>query len=325
MNWASVKNLLILMLAAANVFLIYNIAVQNRNKSYISEAELQNAAELLSARGQELELSSIPLRRVDADIYEGSYPGDESYYTGVAERLSGVERSKLRIYTMPDGSTRISTGESDTVRMDLEFTEDFRFSYWGNGNSPGAAYNEITADNFEEKSQEHDELGKIRMAALSKLAIAFLGADSSESELGARIDGGFADKESGLGYLLISQRLNGVEIFRHRVVCVFLGERLIHASGRWYFEGLSGKYDYELYDQVNILFTNFSELSASLGLESGETLPAVKEMSSCYATYMDPDKTALYFIPAWKLTHSDGRVVVYNAAQNTLYQSSDAS
>ena len=37
MNWSTVKNLLIAMLVAANIFLIYNISVQNRNKSYLDE------------------------------------------------------------------------------------------------------------------------------------------------------------------------------------------------------------------------------------------------------------------------------------------------
>lgn len=319
MNWASVKNLLILMLAAANIFLIYNIVQQDRNKSYISEAELQNAAELLANGGQELDISEIPLQKVDADIYESSYPGDDNYYIGVAERLSGVDRSSLRIYSMPDGSTRISTDD----RIDLEFAKDFYFYYRGNGNSSETAYTEITADNFEEKAKKYDDIGKTRMAALSKLTIAFLGADSKESELGAYIEGGFADKKSGLAFVLVSQRLNGVEIFRHRVVCAFVGEKLVFASGRWYFEGISDRYDCDLYDQVNILFTNLEGFAASVEAGSIEAIPSVEAMVSCYATYMDPDKTALYFIPAWRIDHSDGSVRVYNAVQNTLYYGSD--
>ena len=43
MNWSTVKNLLIAMLVAANIFLIYNISVQNRNKSYLDEKEVADA------------------------------------------------------------------------------------------------------------------------------------------------------------------------------------------------------------------------------------------------------------------------------------------
>lgn len=320
MNWASVKNLLIVMLLAANIFLIYNISVQDRTKSYISEAELRDAALLLSERGQEIELSGIPQKRFSADIYESLYPGDEDYIISTASMLTGTDQSGLRIYPMPDGSTRVSTGSSGGRFKNMEFTKDFSFSYWIGGNQSDGAYTDITADVLDER-EGLEELGKTRLAALSKLALAFLGAsDQDESGLTAHIEGGYSDPERGVSYLLVSQRLGGIEVFRHRVVCVFEGEELAAASGRWYFEDIGSGYDYDLYDQVSILFTNYKNLSAK---QESAPLPKVTSMSSCYSTYMNPDKTALYFIPAWQVDHSDGLIEVYNAARSTEYYSSD--
>ncbi len=320
MNWASVKNLLIMILVAANVFLIYNISVQNITKNYLSESELRNAAEILSERGQNIDLDGIPQKRFAADIYESIYPGDETYYAATASKLTGVEQSDLRIFSMPDGSTRISTEQTDGIYKNVEFTNDFSFSYWISGNQSEMAYNDITADDFDESSEELSPMSKTRLAALSKLTVAFLGvSEQDESELAVYIEGGYIDTKRGASYLIVSQRLSDTEVFRHRVICIFEGEQLIAATGRWYFENLGANYDYDLYDQVSILFTNYKNISSK---QEDNEFPDVDSMSSCYSTYMNPDKTALYFIPAWEIDHSNGQTIVYNAARSTEYYSS---
>ena len=58
MNWSSVKNLLIAILVAANLFLVYNIARQDRTRGYIDENEVSGAVELLAERGLEVHSDS---------------------------------------------------------------------------------------------------------------------------------------------------------------------------------------------------------------------------------------------------------------------------
>ena len=72
---------------------------------------------------------------------------------------------------------------------------------------------------------------------------------------------------------------------------------------------------------MNILFTNLRNLETKRE-NADEPLPTVASMSSCYTTYMNSDKTALYFIPGWRVDHGDGTVIVHNAAQGTQYYSS---
>lgn len=320
MNWSSVKNLLILILVAANIFLLYNIFIQNRTKNYLSESELRDAAEILENRGQNIDISSIPKKRLTADIYESIYPGNEIYYSETAQKLTGVVQSELRIFSMPDGSTRISTDDSDGVFKNVEFTNDFGFSYWISGNSSEKAYNEITVDEFYADIEKFTVLGKTRLAALSKIAVSFLGASEQEnSRFDVYIECGYSDPNSNCSYLIVSQSLSGIEVFRHRVVCVFDGEQLIAANGKWYFGTINSSYDYDLYDQISILFTNYNNISAK---QENTSIPDVISMSSCYSTYMDPDKTALYFIPAWQIDHSNSQTIVYNAARSTEYYSS---
>ena len=98
MNWSTVKNLLIAMLVAANIFLIYNISVQNRNKSYLDEKEVADAVGILASRGLEVDAEAIPLRRISASVCESFYPTD--YFSVAAEALSGSPRTSAMM--LPD-------------------------------------------------------------------------------------------------------------------------------------------------------------------------------------------------------------------------------
>ncbi|MCI8388018.1 MAG: hypothetical protein HFE63_06075 [Clostridiales bacterium] len=318
MNWSSVKNLLIAILVAANLFLIYNIALQNRTNGYIDENEVRNAVSLLAERGLSVDISCVPLRRFNANIYESPY-GD-NYFEAAAEALSGAARENRTI--LPDGGLLIVTKNGDS----FEFDNELGFIYNKNSNIPAASYTNITADNFSEFAKSCIDVSKSRLKKLTELAGAFLNAGiPTESLLGIRVDGGVYDEQSGLYYLLAVQLIDGIPISRHNVVCVFMGDTLIASSGHWYFFGLETSYNEELFDQVNILFTDLDTLEnyrSSLSENSSdeaEPLPGVSSVSACYAAYWNSDITALYFMPAWQIEHTDGTLIVYNAADSAQY------
>ncbi len=315
MNWSSVKNLLILMLFLANVFLVYSIGVQDRRRSYIDSDELADAAYLLAERGLNVYIDGIPLRRFESDIFESSYSSDDSYYEYAAKCLSGSERELIHLL---DGAVRIISENGAAT----DFTKDFGFSYTAVANSDDDAYTEITADNFAEMSEKFDEVGLAAHKKLAELCDKFLGG-SDESGLHAEIEASAYDPATGRSYILASQMLGETPVFRHKVLCVFEGETLAAASGRWYFGSVDTNYDCEPADQVNILFTDLTTLSAREKDDADAPLPAVEAMSPCYAIYMNTERTALYLIPAWQIDHSDGSVIVYNAAQSTQYFTSE--
>ena len=70
MNWSSVKNLLIAILLAANLFLIFNIIRQDRTGNYISDEEIAGAVEVLAERGLVVPKSSIPKKKFKAAVWE---------------------------------------------------------------------------------------------------------------------------------------------------------------------------------------------------------------------------------------------------------------
>lgn len=336
MNWSSVKNLLIAILIAANLFLLYNIERQDRTRGYIDAEEVRGAAELLSERGLDVEASTVPQEKFKASVYESLY--SDEYYIGAAETLSGSPREVL--LSLPNGGFSITAENGAIAELDAEFG----FAYMKYGNFVSAAYTEITAENFASEAALWDEIGASRLNMLISLAENFLEAYSGDDYiLSAKIVDSYHDSGSGLTYLLAQQMLDGYPIYSHNAVCVFEGDSLVYSAGRWYFASLDGEYSTELIDQVNILFTDLETLRSYIStpfaladisddlsdaqpsddaVESDEAvLPAVKSMQACYVIYWNADKTALYFIPAWQIDHTDGSVLVYNATNGTVYSS----
>ncbi len=319
MNWSSVKNLLIAILVAANLFLVFNMARQDRTRGYIPEAEAQGASELLSERGLSVPKEVIPLKKFDAPVFESVY--SDEYYTQSAELLTGSKRDML--YTLPGGGISISTKDGSFVEFDTEFG----FRYASEAISDADAYTKITVSSF--SSAVNEPVAASQLKNLSDKAIKALSLHlSDDSPLGAIITNAYTDGE--MTYLLARQMLDGYEVYSHFAVCAFLDGELVYAHGRWYFFDVGEDYSAELCDQVSILFTDLQTLrenGAQLTSEGDATvakieelpLPAVTAIKSCYATYWNADKTALYFIPAWQIDHNNLLTIVYNATNSTMY------
>ncbi len=336
MNWSTVKNLLIAILVAANLFLLYNIARQDRTRGYIDAGEVQGAVELLSERGLEVDANTVPLEKFKAPVYESLY--SDEYYTEAAQALSASPREVL--LSLPNGGFSI-IAENGAI---TEFDAEFGFAYMKYDNFDGTAYTEITAENFASEAALRDEIGTSRLNTLISLAEGFLEiAVGDDYVLSARIIDSYHDSGSGLTYLLAQQMLDGYPIYSHNAVCVFEGDTLVYSAGRWYFAPFDKEYNTELIDQVNILFTDLTTLRSfvstqftladvsedseylqwqdSPNVSDDAVLPAVKSLNACYVIYWNADKTALYFIPAWQIDHTDGGIIVYNATNGTVYSS----
>ena len=325
MNWSSVKNLLIAILVAANVFLVFNIVRQERTRGYIPETEVQGAAELLLERGLSVSKDIIPLKRFDAPVYESIY--SDEYYTRSAELLTGSKRDML--YTLPGGGISISTKDGSFVEFDTEFG----FRYSTGAISDADAYTKITVNSF--SSSLNEPVAAVQVKALSDKALKVLSLPlSDDSPLSAVVTDAYTD--GGMTYLLIRQTLGGYEVYSHFAMCAFLDGELVYAHGRWYFFDVGENYSADLCDQVSILFTDLQTLRESgtqaleddeylhspipdAGISENLSLPAVTAIKSCYATYWNADKTALYFIPAWQIDHNNSLTIVYNATNSTMY------
>ncbi len=328
MNWSSVKNLLIAILVAANLFLIFNIIRQDRVRNYISDEEIAGAVELLAGRGLVVPKSGIPEKRFKAAVYESLY--SDEYYTNAAQALTASERELL--ISLPDGGFSITAKNGETVEFDTEFS----FSYSKYDISEPMAYTDITAENFARYKENGDTIGGAKYESLARKAEKFLNLGvPADYMLAADVIGGYYDKGNDSYILLARQYLNRYPVYSHYAVCVFSEDELIFAAGRWYFAPLDEDYSTTLRDQINILFEDLSALRAEYAspteadgemetetvpeFDENTEIPAIKSVSPCYAIYWNGDKTALYFIPAWQVEHINGLTIVYNATNSTIY------
>lgn len=316
MNWSTVKNLLIAMLVAANIFLIYNISVQTRTKGYISTREVEDAAALLSERGLTVVTDGIPFKRLSSDVYESFFSDD--YYVMTSEKLSMTSRASARI--LPDGGMMILSENGSS----FELYDNLGFIYHENSNIDSKAYTDITAEKLLSGATDFAELRKTRLTELSVIAREFLTRTQKDDPyFGVRIDGGYQDPESGLSYVIATQMLDDLPVSGHQVVCVFEGSELRAVSGFWYFEKVGAGYNQELLDQINVLFNDLTVLQSRFA-EDGQsdgTLPDVVNVSACYSPNWNAERTAIYFIPSWQIEHSDGTIIVYNAVNGGEYLS----
>ena len=338
MNWSSVKNLLIAILIAANVFMLYNIARQDRTRNYIDEGEVADAVELLAERGMSVSADRIPQRIFRARIWESFY--DDSYHTDVAEKLTG---SAVPLFLQSDSSLSGISDDGVSVTFDTEFG----FTYLGNVNFSAESYTDITAEMIKNPGTGDSEVPASRMRSLSRMAKEFLTpARSDSSPLDADIIGAMYERETGLTHLLAEQTIDGHRIFSHTVVLTFDGDALARVQGRWYFDDLDESYTTTLQDQVTILFTDLNvmtstmtedayalsplavpassanmlrNVSAASAMSAREDIPQIESMTDGYIIYWNADKTALYFIPAWRIAHTGADIIVYNAANGTIY------
>lgn len=318
MNWTSVKNLLIAILVAANLFLIFNIVRQDRTREYIPEEEIFGAAEILSERGLRVDKTAIPDKKFDIPVYQSPY--GEEYYTETAEALCRSEREML--YSLPNGGISITL--KNGARM--EFDSEFGFSYYTSNVSDTDAYTEITADYFTESSSG-TPVSTARLKALDEIAAGLLCTRLSDaSPFGALTVSAYTESD-GFTYLLARQTLDGYEIYSHNAICVFAGDDLIFARGRWYFADSEKNYPTDLYDQVSILFNDLQTLK-SMSADGAETnknapLPSIEAVAPRYAAYWNADKSAIYFIPAWQIDHIGGLTIVYNATNAEVYSTNE--
>lgn len=324
MNWSTVKNLLIAILVGANLFLIFNIARQVRTRKYIDSEMLNDTVSLLGQWGLRVEADAVPAEKFNVPVYESVY--NDEYYTVVAQQLSGAKRELL--LSLPDGGFSITAENGSTV----EFDSEFGFVFYGNNAFKETAYADITADNVLSYVEKHGELKGSEARAAKKKAVSFLGdCFASESVPDIEVVHSFLDEEHGISYVYALQKFDEYYIDSHYAVCVFEKDRLIGAYGRWYFSGFSDAHSAVLNDQINILFEDYEVLKSDTDskheadTDGGNTqsepvqLPSVVKMVSCYVTYWNADKTALYFIPAWKIEHSDGSKLVFNAVNGSVY------
>jgi len=294
MNTRSIKTAIIILLAAVNIFLIYNIAALDMRVQNIPADMIENASAILKGRGIDADMKLIPARKPVNYIYEGVFPE----YSEIVKNFSGASDEEIRNghYVTLDEIAIFNAGE---------YTFDFE-------------------DNMQIKIVKSDYAGGVTVGELADYA-DFNRNDMSGAESIIRdflrkypaqdIRTGFDilefKKDGGRDIVRINQTADGLYIASHTAYIIIEDGEVKYFSGRWYFGKLSGGpdgngYRMPLLDAVNILFKSLEH--------DGDSLNGAKleNMGKEYNILEQHGMDTFYFTPSWVVSFDGGRNFSYD-------------
>lgn len=270
MNWSRIKSVMILVLLAANIFLVYTIISRYFNINYVNEESLVTLKSVLADSGVDFDLGIIDRKRPSMFIYEAVK--DDDYQTNTAINLSGSTVS---------GKFQSPTGVVITMEngKKLEFRNGFGFSYTEDLDETGYYSNIFTS--FLRNSDYGIEIKNT--SDFEKIILDFLTHSQSPEDTTEKGKIGVTDVKAYFNdekkcYIVTAvQTMDGVRIVsagqtdrgqtavENTVMCIInQGKNEVSAAmGTWCFIGTSAREPSQLYDQMNILFNEKKRAEAN--------------------------------------------------------------
>ncbi len=327
MNWKGIKNLLIVLLFLADVFLGYMLISQNRQGQY-DENSIDNAFEIL-ARGGII---------ADRSILEKKNPELPLCTVSAAKNTEVVMRKFLagnvtESFSVPNGAAFFTdTGEQ------LRVTDDLSLLYSEDGTIKDTEPVVFSPPTDENSGSYTSTLEKL-------LAPNGVGDD----KFGFEING--VSESTDSVFVSATQTLNGVKIQNHTVFCEIKDGKVIYAHGTWCFLPIKEKKSAHIIDGINILFIekNNSGLSGdeiaesydahmhqtgtkaeketknadttaketfsveNFAVPSEKITRTVVSLDSCYCSDRAFGGDLIYIVPSYRIEWLDGSVSYYNA------------
>lgn len=297
MNWKNIKNFMLILLVAVNIFLAAMLIRQMTLKTYGNDT-VRDARELLSQSVITADKKFITLSPREADLYICKTADD--YAVDVAKRLM---TEQYDAFATPGGVSFL--GENESLSIENGF--DIRY----------ASKNFILPTDGTSKINEK-ELDNIKKS-LTDILIG-----DSDDKYSFRVDE--AEAIGKTNRITVTQTIDGLTVENHSLECYFEDDKLVCMSGKWSFLPTNEKKSAHLLDCVNILFIEKNELDAKRTLITGDSaqesedssLPlsmTLKNANVCYLSFFSEEDSALYFIPSWHLTWEEDGVndTYYNA------------
>ena len=309
------KTVMIVILIAINAFFAYNIVSHRYNEEYIDATTIQNAIEILSHGGIQIEPDTLPNKKISMPIYESRF--FDSYNEKVVKILSGSETEKT--FSLPDGM-RFVAKNGDTVEM----SDGFEIVFLSSEANKYIAFYRIVSDvAILDRSSLSDDI----LEPIKKKLISDASAVVGYAETGAECTAVYFDAVSGYHVAVFSQMMDGVPIYGNDLFCVIDSEKLLYMEGLWSFLPTDAKYSSQLTDQINILFMEKNRVDDErekredvLSEEADHTAELkIDKLDNVYCTYFNEDKTGFFFVPAWRITYDDGTEAVYDAQSGVRY------
>ena len=93
--------------------------------------------------------------------------------------------------------------------------------------------------------------------------------------------------------------------------------KILCATGKWFYPEKYTSYSYDLYDQLTILF---KELEYKKGAYPDNKGYAITNIESAYCLYWKTGQDGFFLVPMWKITTDEPDIRYYNAVNCSLYE-----
>ncbi len=301
MNWKSIKNFMIILLVAVNVFLAFMLIRQTSMKLY-NDQSLSDIKEILLSSGIIADDEFLTLKTKVLNVYGCNI--DKNYASQTADML--MKDGYADTFVTPEGITFFSKN-GDLLKV---------------GNGFEIYYSAVS---FSLPEQDGSAIREEEMQSLNEMLGSLLLSNSLDNEK----YGFIIERTSKTGDILIAhvkQTVDKIPVGNHYLECIFKEDQLLYLNGRWCFLPINENSSAHLLDSVNILFNEKNELdaqkvqnnedsSASKDAEPSRNTIKVKSMDQCYCSHLSNDGSKLYFIPSWHIEWEEDNIedTYYNA------------
>lgn len=323
MNWRKIKTVLILLLAAVNIYLLVVLISQYKVGSTIGGAEMKAALKLLEKDGI----------RVDEDVLSGKKP----YYRVWHSDYGSDRRARLleRIFgaEAADGAGMHLTGEGLELALDgigvVRFADSspFLLKFTADGCTYAGEYDELLS--FSGKLPDGiKRCSWLRRKDLGKKLEQFLSGSVPRAETGASIPAKTADIDVDSAIYLSSERLYIAHFTQYAEGCVIEGsggvfavraELVLYTDASVIWLSNPEYYTSALLDEINILFRERDYILSQSGADRDKAPEMlVTGIEPVYCVNWNADLSDFYLIPSWNISYSDGSKRIRNAVNGSL-------
>lgn len=249
MDWHRVKTLLLALLIVANGYLAYKMYETERDRDYISDSYVQQAADSLKTRGIFISADTIPQKRPVEPIVITTGAGDE--YASFVNKLAG--------------ENEVSVSVTDAGKV---------YSF---GNNTFTVFNDGSFEYAVSDSGENEDVSRRRAQSLTKTFVEISGLSSADFKI-------TQSKESENGFAFTVQRYkNKLPIEGYTTEVEIAGKKVARARGKLLTGRVSSEIATDFSNSVNVLFAIASALgeeemqvkTMTLTYVAGENFPEI--------------------------------------------------
>lgn len=280
MNSSKIKNFLIILLAAVNIFLLINLFIVRLQSSQLSGELLQASAQALARNGIYVDAKDIPSQKYTQKVICAN-SSSKTHLNTAKDVLGKI----LAEYSLPDGITYQS--------------ENAYVSFFDNGRFEYGLLASRDEDGISLSPQPPEIMDEIKGNISKNLKTVFnkFVSKQKNDKLGYIPLG--AVKMEGRDAVFAQLCIDGLAIHDGNFIATFEKDTLTYFSGKFFFDSFDNYYTKEYIDAPNALF-----LLKSKGV-------SVKNIEMVY--YPAVSASSEYFlIPSWQITLDDGTVKLFD-------------